>query len=1466
MAADEKPYRYFDIEDEFNSGELKDFVQFQSTKNNIKEPVVTSKKKVFNPLSLLLLDPVMAPQAWARKIQYNKKIKEGKIDEVTEAERVEFESKADSKRGIFSGYLSPKNYTPIDKKNEVEIGGDIATGAVTALPLGAKAITELFTIGIDTGAGKINDKFGTTFNPNLTKKLDEITRKFLNSTGEPETLAGEITQIGIQYALPMKAVDKMIRIIGRLKPFVNKTLLMKNAKLANKNRFIKSGAGLAQKMGTGALSLGATDFIASGGERKLDPIFFKRTNEEGKTGRELAAARFSNKVKFGKEGAIIGGLFPLIGTALGGAVKGIGYGVGIGYDTVGRVINPLLTAVTKTAALDPLILPSLVKGVRSNADLIFNQIGTRIALTAVGKGKEIFRQIPEYKEWKRFTVDSTDGLKSGLKKIDNALSYIRSAGKNTAEAAFIKGYGKREIRASSKKIQDLLKSVELKSYDLAKGFQTTYNTKQTSPSLMNQYADEVLEVLEGKRKINNLPEILQSTTKLLKNEIVKINKFYNKYLPEDSSFALALNGGTKSYIKKSFSFLNNPGRAVSDNDTIFVNATKFAKNLINKDDSLKEEAMIFAKNNLLKRTVNKNITSSQANQDYSKVMIRQILNMGKVDNKNPFEILRKVGEKLNLEGFLKEGEALPDVIAKLLGQERNLKNNVLFTTSSMMTAVANKQMYDSLARIMLKQGQVFTSKVAAKANKEGSEIVQIGKLDGMSGLQSEFSNLYTDVQTAKVLTSNRGPLDFLAEIPLWNNYLKFKGGVQWGKTVGSPATTTRNFVTAADFVMQRGLIGGRASVTNSVKMQVDDIYNSGRLVGTAEEKLLANIDEGIKYGALDENIVVTELRELLAATQKGTKINSLDTMIKAAGDMKIVELMGKVYAGGDHVWKWYGYNWYKSFLTDYAKKDMGKMKNWFTKIAGRELDMLNNDGSKKTLDEAIKEASAYYVRNTMPTYSKVPPAIKGIRNLPLGNFVAFPAEQIRGTFNVMNISTKEILSGDPILREMGYRGLFGSFVTTGAKGIAIQKTYSALTGLSEDVMKEYQRNLTAGYQENSQLVALTKAVGGKFRMVDLSTVLPYDIINRPFRALNNALEKKELRSENTADFLHGLFFGEGGPMREFFDPFISTPIGNEAFQAVTTGKTKSGKQIWGELDSPEQKWDKSVAHIVTALEPGIVTSMRQGYSALTGTEYKGRVYEMKDVLMGLFTGIKPYEVDLNKNIDYLVNDYTNIRKKAFQASDLYDMDAYGSKVLDDFKRIQRNVWLEQKRIYEGFQTAKKFGVTNSTLRKELRSRKISYADIQKILRGKMDPLTYSVPRFEDKIKRLKINDRETGNNKKRTINKNSFYPRRELDKIIRQLNRQKLDEPFIYDQFQVPTIPSNNKSGLMSIKNPIKTSSIKPDVNMNTPLDTPGVNPANFNTASMDQGAIGTTGLTSTEQALLSPEEQAIRLRQRGQA
>jgi hypothetical protein len=1461
----EKPFRYQDsLPSKLDDKDIQDQIRFQVSRNNTKEPKHKSKKIVWNPLSALLLDPIIGPSMWAQKVKYNKKINEGRFDEITKKEKILFESKLDPNR---KWYQTTK-FVPRDLEKEVEIVGDVAEGVVTGLPLGVKSLLEFLTIGVDIGADAINERTGTKFDPELTKKLDTATRKFLQSTGEPETLAGEITQIGTQFLVPFKIIDKIIGNIGKLKHLKGKTLFMQNAKLANKHRFIQSGASLAQRMGTGALSLGATDFLISGGERKLDPIFYQRTNEEGKTGRELAAARLSNKIKFGKEGFMIGAGFPLIGPVAGGLVRTLGYTVGVTYDVLGHVVNPLVKAVTWTMAKDPVVLPAIAKGFRTNMDMIFNQLGTRIALIGTGRTlKQWTQQLPDYAQWRRFTVDNVDPVKSGLKKLDNAISWIRSAGKHTAEALQIKGSASREIRASGKKIQDLLKSIELKSYDLAKQSESLYNTNKTSPSLLDKYADDILEVLDGKRKLSTLPEIMQSTVNLLKEEIKKINKLYNKYVPDDSSFAHALNGGTRSYIKKSFAFLNNPGRAMPSSDIRFINAAKFAEKLIKSDRNLREEAFAAA--------VKKGIPRSEAIKDYSQVMIRQILNMGKVDNKNPFEILRKVGERFDLENFLKEGEELPSVLNKVLGKGEvvgmeGLKKDVLFTTSSMMNAIANKQMYDSLARIMLKQGQVFTDRYAARAGKGTAEVVQIGRIDGMSGLKTTLSDLWTDAETARILKTNRGPLDILAEIPAYATFLQFKAGVQWGKTVGSPATGSRNFVTASDFALMRGLIGGRSSVTNAVKMQVDDIYNSGKLAGSAEERLLANIDEGIKFGALDENIVVTELRQLLAATQKGKTINSFDSMIKAAGNARIVELMGKLYAGGDHVWKWYGYNWYKSFLKDYAKNDMKRMQMWFRNIAGRELDMLNNDGTKKTLDQAIKEASAYYVRNTMPTYSKVPAAIKGVRNLPLGNFVAFPAETLRGSFNVMNISTKEILSGDPILREMGYRGLIGMFTTQGVKGLAIMKTYGALTGLTQDIMKEYQQNLAPGYQRNSQLLAVTKAVKGKFKMVDLSTVLPYDYVRRPWEAMNNLLIQKKLNNEDVGNVMWKLFTDEGGPLREFLDPYITTPIGLEALNDAARGYTKTGKKIFSELDDDETKNKKRWEHIINALEPGAVTTLRQMYSAYTGVPYKGRVYDMQDVLMGLATGIKPYEVDVNKTVDFLIGDYTKIRSKAFDGSKMYKTETNNenNEIVREFINIQNNVFREQRRIYRAFKTAQKFGVDYYTIKKEMKGRKgISRKDIRKILNGDFDPLNFSEVRFKNKLKDLEELNREYNktNKRKRSINRDSFYPKYELKDIMRNLKFQRLDKEFFYDKIKAPIIPVNNQSKVLPLPiNKRQVASVRPQ-----PLPpTPGVSPqlVNQQTAAAGQNISPTTGLTRTETALLSNEEKAMRLRQRGMA
>ena len=161
--ADNRPFKYFDSQtSKFNDDDVKDQIRFQVSRNNVKEPIDKGKKKVFNPLSLLLADPTLGPSLWMKKATYNKKIADGRRDLITDEEKILFESKAAEGSGIF-GQFSLKNLVARDPDTEIDAVADVVTGAVTGPPLAVKSLAELLTIGIDY-------KFDTDF----TSKLDGL--------------------------------------------------------------------------------------------------------------------------------------------------------------------------------------------------------------------------------------------------------------------------------------------------------------------------------------------------------------------------------------------------------------------------------------------------------------------------------------------------------------------------------------------------------------------------------------------------------------------------------------------------------------------------------------------------------------------------------------------------------------------------------------------------------------------------------------------------------------------------------------------------------------------------------------------------------------------------------------------------------------------------------------------------------------------------------------------------------------------------------------------------------------------------------------------------------------------------------------------------------------------------------------------------------------------------------------------
>ena len=114
-------------------------------------------------------------------------------------------------------------------------------------------------------------------------------------------------------------------------------------------------------------------------------------------------------------------------------------------------------------------------------------------------------------------------------------------------------------------------------------------------------------------------------------------------------------------------------------------------------------------------------------------------------------------------------------------------------------------------------------------------------------------------------------------------------------------------------------------------------------------------------------------------------------------------------------------------------------------------------------------------------------------------------------------------------------------------------------------------------------------------------------------------------------------------------------------------------------------------------------------------------------------------------------------------------------------------------------------------------------------------------------------------NKKRSMNEDFHYPRDDLFEVFDSLDGTSINEPFKFDP--KPDDQSQNIINLdLKEEEPVKMASRK----IETPPLPPQPAPVNITTAQAPVNEA--TGLTSTETALLSPGEQAIRLKQKGLA
>ncbi len=1367
----------------------------------------------------------------------------------------------------------------ISERDYISGFDEIAKGIETGRHDLTTSLGELLFMGTDAARD-------TDFLSDFQKMMDK------QKPDEPETWRGELAALLVNYGAPIPFITKITNRAKGLQKVKNIIEKMGTSKASK----------IAQRVVEGAAVVGATDFIASKEGRRVDPLVFTPESTKGLTGKKKAAAVFRNKVRFGAEGATVGGLFPLVGKGAQLLYKGVGRpvaGTALSYGFKG-INNLTMRPASWLMSKDPTLGPTIAKAISGTTDFTLKRMVSPMLI-----GKLPFRQMPPFEKWRMFSVTSPNKYDRRIKRLDNFLSWFRSFGKMPKD---IEGVGEKVmlyIKGRARRLDRLMESIEKRAYTLAKAYETRYNKTGSSKAYERMLLDDTVDYLGGTKKLSTLPTELREYAYDLRKVLNQILTDFGKNLPRNSrnevvaDLKKALTGKVDNYLVKSFATFTNP-KWLPDN-IIRKNARDWVvTNVVKKNKDLRDAAF---KGFPRAKGLN-------AYEKYADTIIDDILHVGKTPGKNPVKQLQEIGTKLLRQDeyqFLKTGEELPDVIKKLLGKEKNLRFQVLATVTDASASTAQKAGFDRIAAIGLKNGWLFKTPEAARNTYIGAQ--QITKVKRLGTLDSTIEGLWTSPELAQMFKGSGNVLDRLTSAAIWRQMLQFKVGVQMGKTLYSPQTQVRNVTSASFFALYNGHLGHAANVGDSFRMVIRDIFKAGKYQPINDVKFNEYVEKLVRLGIWDENVVASELRAVMKNIKDG-KINSDDELFDAFIKNLPTEKVARLYAGGDNLWKQFGYEFYKSDLTA-ALKNIDDVEDWFKLHGGRFDKKELISGVTKSYDDALDEAAAFALRNTYPTYSKVPPVVQELRKIPFfGNFVSFPSEMLRTGVTSVAMSLRHIASDNPVLRQMGYKQLMGGFLATYGLGTSLSAISYNLTGSTKEQWDAYKRSIAAPWDKNSQLYAVTGWENGEAAAINFSYFSPYDVLERPIEAALSMAAKQDIAPEDIDNYVMSLMFDPKGPLMELLEPFIAPAIGGERVLDVVSGnfliggrggRTGEGSRIYTGADELEDKFNKSLVHILKGANPGITASGAKLYGGWKG-DVSGAGLPMKwqDELLALLTGTRIIRIDAKKDLSWLAAEMNRLNRDADETSKFYKSKGYidrpPSIMVDEFNEMQEKAFRIQRDFYIQLKDLMMLDLDEDDVKELLKKAKVNPKLIRNLLEGEFTPINFSEPRFERKVDTLeKVAEQKSNETTGYILDEDFVYPKDDLKdvvddwkdkeffpetynretkqmeggynpeeegykrdaqgKVIRDEKGKPVKEPTFLDK-AVPFLKEKVKPFITPFNGLMGKSQ--------APLPpTPGVNPQLVTQATQN---ITPTGLTQTETALLSNEEKAIRLRQRGLA
>jgi hypothetical protein len=711
------------------------------------------------------------------------------------------------------------------------------------------------------------------------------------------------------------------------------------------------------------------------------------------------------------------------------------------------------------------------------------------------------------------------------------------------------------MEAKGSRTQAMLKQIDFTLKDLSNAAREL-NGK---PKLTPDQSLQVDQFLRGYLPAENLPEAIRPVAQQMRRQLDNLSEG----LIQVGAFSQEAG---PSGMSKADIIRMNKGEYLTRSYEKFDNPKYDVKLVRQRNPALYAEAENFVRTQM--KAANPATTEAEVQGK-----IKEYIEGGR---DKPFESLIQasgIGKKL---GITKARQDIPEQVRFLMGEYTDPVINYARSASKMINLLQSQEQLNKLKEFGLANKLFFekpTGNAATQIAADGSDT-----RSPLNGLYAE-KDLVDAIENFEMTYKQGGFYQLYAAANAW---------VKWGKTVGSIQAQFRNPISNVLIEVANGNVsfGGNMSPIKTVLAE----FGVPKM-DTKEGR--AYLTRATQLGIYD-NTVLNEFTQMLKDAQqyKGSTVDFAEELAGKGGNIakKGVTALNKTYRAGDNLFK---------------------LMAWENETK----QLMEGRGLSRQEAEVI---AAERVRNTRPTYSRVPRIVKAMRLQPFfGNFISWPSEMLRIIPNTLRYAAEDLKT--PGMRRYGFNRLIGVLSATTAT-VAITRLGMWATGFNDRKMDALRR-FVAPYQKNATLMP-TGADGKDVGYVDISYTDPYEVFKGPALAAASGKDPEESIANAILDFL---------------ESYVGPSILANSIVSSLSGRTPQGRTIVNPQDTRLDQTLDRASYLLRQNEPATVSQFRRIYYALTGqpdttvSKY-GRIYKPSEELSALF-GIRPQSINVSKALE-----------------------------------------------------------------------------------------------------------------------------------------------------------------------------------------------------------------------------------------